>query len=115
MEHLRHSLPYYLQRYELSRGLELRIDPDTLARLVKQGSGDLELSPDGRDLVLHEEAGLRYVHLDLSRRERREAQEGVQGDGSQVAAAGSEGAAGGEEVPVGVDGRPATIIPIKPD
>ncbi|HKN48076.1 MAG TPA: PBP1A family penicillin-binding protein, partial [Candidatus Polarisedimenticolia bacterium] len=44
-EHFRIGLPYYLQRFELTRDLELQIDAETLVRLVKEGQGEVELLP----------------------------------------------------------------------
>jgi hypothetical protein len=112
-EHLRVSLPYYLQRFEISRDLALRIDAETVVRLVREGSGDLELSEDGQELILHEEEGVRRVRLDMRRGERRDARDLLAagtGGGADPAAPPDAG-----ETPVGLDGRPATIIPIKPD
>ncbi|HUD72577.1 MAG TPA: penicillin-binding transpeptidase domain-containing protein, partial [Dongiaceae bacterium] len=110
-EHFRVSLPYYLQRFEIGRNLELRIDTETVVQLVREGSGELELSEDGQELLLHEEEGVRRVRLDLRRGERRDARD--------LLAAGTGGTdpapPDGGEKPVGLDGRPATIIPIKPD
>jgi penicillin-binding protein 1A len=113
VEHFRASLPYYLQKFEISRDLELRIDPDVVAKLVREGSGDLELAPDGKELVLKADDGSeRRLRLDLSRGERRELQAGLtvlQPIDPQDPGAGTA------DVPVGIDGRPATIVPIKPD
>ena len=70
IEHFRISLPYYLQRFEISRSLELRIDPDSLVRLVREGQGEIEILPDGRDLRLRGdgEEEPRPVGHDLGRR-----------------------------------------------
>ena len=113
VEHFRATLPYYLQKFEISRDLELRIEPDVVARLVREGSGDLELAPDGRELILREEEGQeRRLRLDLSRGERRE----VRADLAVLAPIDPQGGAAGlEDTPVGIDGRPAAIVPIKPD
>ncbi|HET8946066.1 MAG TPA: PBP1A family penicillin-binding protein [Candidatus Polarisedimenticolia bacterium] len=111
-EHFRASLPYYLQKFEISRDLELRIEPEVVARLVREGSGDLELAPDGKELILKGDDGSeRRLRLDLSRGERKDLQAGLQVLQPIDA---QQGATGGE-VPVGIDGRPATIVPIKPD
>jgi penicillin-binding protein 1A len=116
VEHFRLSLPYYLQRFEIDRGLELRIDSDALVRLVNEGQGEIELAPGGHELLLHEEGGTRVVKLDMSWRERRESQRRLDGSGAQdggtLAPLPTDPAG---DVPVGVDGRPATIIPIKND
>jgi len=117
LEHYRIALPYYLQRFEINRDLELRIDAETLVRLVGGGQGELELTEDGRELLLHEEAGTRRLRLDMRRGERREARDQLLAGatppqpGEGAAAAGTPAA----DVPVGLDGRPATVIPIKPD
>jgi penicillin-binding protein 1A len=110
-EHFRASLPYYLQKFEISRDLELRIEPEVVANLVRQGSGDLELAPDGKELILKGDDGSeRRLKLDLSRGERKDLQAGLQ----VLQPIGAQDGATGE-VPVGIDGRPATIVPIKPD
>jgi penicillin-binding protein 1A len=117
IEHYRVSLPYYLQRFEINRDLELRIDAETVVRLVGEGQGELELAEDGRELLLHEEAGTRRLRLDMRRGERREARNQLLAGvtppqpGEDAGAAGTHAA----DVPVGLDGRPATVIPIKPD
>jgi hypothetical protein len=115
VDHLRVSLPYYLQRFEIDRGLELRIDSEALVRLVNEGQGELELAPGGHELILHEEGGTRTVKLDMGWRQRREAQRRLDdpnSEGGVLAPLPTEPAA---DAPVGVDGRPATIIPIKHD
>jgi penicillin-binding protein 1A len=113
-EHFRISLPYYLQRFEINRTLELRIDSETLVRLVREGQGEVELAPGGRELLLHEEAGTRLVRLDIGWRERREAQRRLdEGAGTGAGVPPALAAAPADDAPVGVDGRPATIIPIK--
>jgi len=116
VEHFRLSLPYYLQRFAIDRGLELRIDSEALVRLVSEGQGEVELAPGGRELLLHEEGGTRAVQLDMGWRERRETQRRLDPPG------GEDGgvlpplpADPSTDAPVGVDGRPATIIPIKYD
>jgi penicillin-binding protein 1A len=115
VEHFRASLPYYLQRFEISRDLELRIDADALVRLVSEGQGELVLSEDGRELLLQEESGTRHLRLDIGRGERREARDQLLA-GAGPPPAGDAGAAGAAaDRPVGLDGRPATVIPIKSD
>jgi len=111
-EHFRISLPYYLQRLEVRGDDELRADPDVLARLVGEGQGEIELSPDGKELLLHDDAGVRHIRLDLRRDERRETQAQI---GSQASTPPGGPATQTGETPVGLDGRPATIIPIKGD
>jgi len=117
IEHFRVSLPYYLQRFEINRDLELRIDAETLVRLVGEGQGELELSEDGRELLLHEEPGTRHLRLDMRRGERREARDQILAGAAPPEPGGGDAATGAtvNDVPVGLDGRPATLIPIKPD
>jgi penicillin-binding protein 1A len=115
IEHFRVSLPYYLQRFPITKDLELQIDPPALARLVSEGQGEVSLAEGGKEILLREDGTERHLPLDTSRSERREAQ--------QLLASG-EGGEGGPPVdtaavpdqdastPYGVDGRPATIIPI---
>ncbi|HKQ97556.1 MAG TPA: PBP1A family penicillin-binding protein, partial [Candidatus Polarisedimenticolia bacterium] len=87
-EHFRISLPYYLQRFPINRDLELDIDADTVVRLVREGSGELELSEDGQELILHEEEGVRRVRLDMRRGERREARNQLGGGTDPAGGAG---------------------------
>jgi penicillin-binding protein 1A len=116
VEHFKASLPYYLQRFEVNRDLELRIDAEALVRLVSEGQGELELSEDGRELLLHEEAGIRRLRLDIGRGERRDARDQLlAGAGPAPGGAGAAAVAPATDGPVGLDGRPATIIPIKSD
>ena len=115
VDHLRVSLPYYLQRFEIDRGLELRIDSEALVRLVSEGQGELELAPGGHELILHEEDGTRVVKLDMGWRERREAQRRLDDPNSEGGALAPLPTAPVADAPVGVDGRPATVIPIKHD
>ena len=113
VEHFRASLPYYLQKFEITRDFELRIEPDVVTKLVREGSGDLELAPDGKELVLRGDDGAeRRLRLDLSRGERRE----VRADLTVLPPIDPQDSGTGDgEVPVGIDGRPATVVPIKPD
>ena len=114
VEHYRIGLPYYLQRFAIGRNLDLDIDPDALARLVSQGQGELTLAPDGKSLLLAEEgSGPRTIALDISRGERREAQQLLAQP--PAPAGGAAAATNGQPPPVGLDGRPATVIPIKYD
>jgi penicillin-binding protein 1A len=120
MEHVRHGLPYFLQSFEVNRHLELRIEPEVIVRLIQEGVGDVELMPNGRELLLRGRGDepTRTVRLDLSRRERRDlfdllmeaefaAYDEFMLDDPIPENDGTE--------PVGVDGRPATIVPIRYD
>jgi penicillin-binding protein 1A len=105
-EHFRASLPYYLQKFEISRDLELRIEPEVVANLVRQGSGDLELAPDGKELILKGDDGSeRRLKLDLSRGERKDLQAGLQ----VLQPIGAQDGATGD-VPVGIDGRTSRTV-----
>jgi len=115
LEHFRISLPYYLQRFEINRDLELRIDAETLVRLVGEGQGELELTEDGRELLLHEEAGTRRLRLDMRRGERREVRDQLLAGATPPQPVDGEAGTPAADVPVGLDGRPATVIPIKSD
>jgi penicillin-binding protein 1A len=119
-EHFRHRLPYFLQNYEITRALELRIEPEALVRLIQKGVGDIELLPDGRELLLQgrEDEPARRVRLDLSRSERRRLNELLME--AEFAALDEfmlddPLAQDGDLEPVGIDGRPATIVPIRDD
>jgi penicillin-binding protein 1A len=123
--HFELSLPYFLQRFEASGAGELRIDPEALVRLVHDGQGDVELVSDGRELLLRDAGAERRVRLDIRRSERRDAltRLGPDGapppDGTPLSGDGAppDGSSPEAEAPThfGVDGRPATIIPIKYD
>ena len=125
IEHFRVSLPYYLQRFPINKDLELQIDPAVLVDLVNQGLGEVSLATGGRELLLQEDDAIRRLRLDISRSERREAIDILRGDepppsGPQGPAGGGAGTPGdptrepGPEdlTPYGIDGRPATVIPI---
>jgi penicillin-binding protein 1A len=122
--HFQLSLPYFLQRFEASGDYELRIEPEALVRLVNDGQGDVELVSDGRELLLLEGGVERRVRLDLRRSERRDALTQLTPDGAPQTDGApppgippTDGAPPPQETPThfGVDGRPATIIPIKYD
>ncbi len=127
VEHFRISLPYYLQRFEINRDLEMQIDADALVRLVREGQGEVELLPDGKEIVVRDAGSELHVRLDIARSDRREAIDQIAsgGDGGPSSggtpapgtdAAPGESPPGGEAAPhVGIDGRPATVIPIKYD
>ena len=106
--HFQMELPYFLQRFPITRGLEIDIDPDAVVRLVNEGQGEVELDSDGRTLILRGEGTERRIGLDLRRAERRDVLAGI-----DPGAAPPDPPA--EPTHVGVDGRPATIIPIKYD
>ena len=123
--HFQLSLPYFLQRYEASDDFELRIEPDALVRLVNEGQGDVELVADGHELLLREAEVDRRIPLYIRRAERKEVLGQLGPDGAPVpdggpapeGATGTGGLPGADGAPshFGVDGRPATIIPIKSD
>jgi penicillin-binding protein 1A len=118
-EHVRHRLPYFLQSFDINRSMELRIEPEIIVRLIQEGVGDVELMPDGRELLLQGQGDepARTVRLDLSRRERRDLFDLLM---EQIAA--FDDLMVDDPIPeddrlepVGVDGRPATIVPIRYD
>jgi penicillin-binding protein 1A len=117
--HFQLSLPYFLQRFEASDDQTLRIEPDALVRLVNEGQGEVELAADGHELLLRDAGVERRIPLDIRRAERKEAlgQLGPDGSPAPDGAPPPDAAAGEGEAPThfGVDGRPATIIPIKSD
>ncbi|MCZ6696939.1 MAG: hypothetical protein O7A63_10430, partial [Acidobacteria bacterium] len=123
VEHFRTTLPYFLQRYEISRHLELRISPDEVIRLVNGGEGDIQLSDDGREILILEVDSVRRVALDISRGERRDLMNGIDGPPADIPSADGNGPGPLDhlfpdgELPLyyGVDGRPAAVIPIKYD
>jgi penicillin-binding protein 1A len=120
IEHFRHALPYFLQEFEISRALELQIEPEAIVRLVQQGAGDVELTPDGRALLVRGRGDEpeRTVPLDIGRRERRELIDLMME--AEFAALDrflvDDPIPEDEAVePIGIDGRPATIVPIRYD
>jgi penicillin-binding protein 1A len=125
IEHYRIGLPYYLQKFDLDRDLTLAIDSDTLVRLVREGQGEVEAASDGKEILVHDAGNELHVRLDIRRSDRKEAMNELAGDGSPApresptpsAEATPGGTPPGDAAPpiVGVDGRPATIIPIKRD
>ena len=119
-EHFRIGLPYYLQRFEVTSDLELSIDADALVSLVKDGQGEVELPSSGRELLVKDGDQQIRVPLDIRRSERREALNMLAPDGdgpkpTPDSTLATPGDAGPGEAPrhVGIDGRPATVIPIK--
>jgi penicillin-binding protein 1A len=110
--HFQIDLPYFLQRYPVTRALEIDIDPEAVVRIVNEGQGEVELDPDGRTLILKGEGAERRIALDLRRGERRDVLAGIEGGPAPPEPPPDEAA---EPIHVGVDGRPATIIPIKYD
>jgi penicillin-binding protein 1A len=125
MEHFRLSLPYYLQRFTVTRDLELEIDGDSLVRLVGEGQGELELAPGGKEIIVHDGDQEVHVRLSIARDERHQAIASLNGDNpdgprptptpgaTDVPPGGTPPADGATHV--GVDGRPATVVPIKYD
>ena len=117
-EHFRISLPYYLQRFDLTSGLELGLDGDALVRLVSEGQGEVELLPGGRELLVHYDGKDLPVRLDIGRAERREAMNNLGQDGGPAVdpqAGPSPAPEAGTPTHFGVDGRPAVVIPIRYD
>ena len=114
IEHFRISLPYYLQRLPLTRDLEVQVDSEALVRLVAEGQGDVELVSDGKELQFKDGDITRQVRLDIGRGDRKEAlgQLGSPGPGGEPPPSPPDGDV---PHPLGVDGRPATIIPIRSD
>ncbi|MGH9748603.1 MAG: penicillin-binding protein 1A [Candidatus Polarisedimenticolia bacterium] len=108
------SLPYYLQRFEVAGEDELRIDSGALVRLVNEGQGEVELTGDGRELLLRQDGVERRLRLDIGRSDRKDALEQLGPDGAPVPEPAPQPEPG-EPTHFGVDGRPATIIPIKYD
>jgi penicillin-binding protein 1A len=113
IEHFRVTLPYYLQRFEIDSDLSLRIDGEALVKLVNEGQGEIEVSEDGKELLLHEEAGTRRLRLDMGRGDRRDVREQLLAGGTPPGS--GAGSPPDGDAPVGLDGRPATVIPIKHD
>jgi len=117
-EHFRMSLPYYLQRFPVTSGLELKIDAESLLRVVNEGTGDAELMPGGKELRVIVGGTEMIVPLDISRSDRKDVigqLEPSGGDpGTGVPPPGT-GPVTDEPGHVGVDGRPATVIRIKYD
>jgi penicillin-binding protein 1A len=119
-KHFQVSLPYYLQRFQVTRDLEIQIDADALVRLVGDGQGEVELLPNGRAILVRDDGAERLVRLDIRRADRREALEGLSLGASDPQAASPPPPTppspdGQPPSHFGVDGRPATIIPIKYD
>ncbi len=116
IEHFRMSLPYYLQRLPITRDLELQVDSDTLVRLVAEGQGDVELVSDGRELQFKDGDITRQVRLNIGRGDRKNALGQLEGQGPEGVPTQPPPPPEGEvQHPLGVDGRPATIIPIRSD
>jgi penicillin-binding protein 1A len=116
--HFQISLPYYLQRFQVTADLELQIDADALVRLVNEGQGEVELLPNGWEILLRDNGVERMVRLDIRRAERREALEDLSPEGTDTRSASPTPPPSRDGQPpshFGVDGRPATIIPIKND
>ncbi len=119
VEHFRLSLPYYLQNFEVTQDLELSLDGDALVHLVSEGQGEVELQPSGKEMVVHYDGKDLQVRLDISRADRKEAQNNLAtpGGGPAVDPQPSPSATPGAEPPThfGVDGRPAKVIDINND
>jgi penicillin-binding protein 1A len=117
-EHFRISLPYYLQRFDVTRDLELSIDSEALVRLVKEGQGEVRLDPDGKEILVQDGDAEKHVPLDIRRADRKDALTQLLAGGNGTAPTPApDGTPPAGEAPThfGVDGRPATIIPIKND
>ena len=83
-------------------------------RLVAEGQGDVELVSDGKELQFKDGDVVRQVRLDIGRGDRKEAISQLEGPGPDGGALPTPPDGDGAR-PLGVDGRPATIIPIRPD
>lgn len=122
-EHFRMGLPYYLQRFEIKSDLELAIDAEALVQLIQEGQGAVELMPDGKEILVRDGEKELRVRLDIGRGDRKQAISELTpgGDGSASPSPSPQASPGepppGGEAPrhVGVDGRPATVVPIKTD
>jgi hypothetical protein len=119
VEHFRISLPYYLQRFDVTDNLELSIDGDALVKLVGEGQGDCELQPGGKELLVHVDGQDLQVRLDIDRAGRKAAENTLQQAGAGTAVdpkpGASPAAAGTPPTHFGVDGRPAVVVPIHYD
>lgn len=112
IEHFRISLPYYLQRFDITDDLELSIDGDALVQMVNEGQGDVELQEGGRELLVHHEGQDMTVKLDIDRASRRDAVSQLDGDGHPTPSPAPQTTAATH---FGVDGRPAKVIDIHYD
>jgi membrane peptidoglycan carboxypeptidase len=110
-EHFRMSLPYYLQRFAVNRRGELRMDAESLKRLLRQGPDAVNLSEEGKALILYEDGAERRIPLDIGRRDLREVMETVR---AGLGAPPPPEALPNAPTPrYGRDGRQATLILIK--
>ncbi len=124
MEHFRIGLPYYLQRFKVTRTGALQIDKDSLVRLVNEGQGEVQLLDGGDEIRVHDGENQLQIRLDIDRSERRDAMRDLAApDGGPVtppdggAPTPAPGATPEGETPphMGVDGRPATVVEITYD
>src|SRR3989441_6706209 len=119
VEHFRLSLPYYLQKFEVTPDLELSLDGDALVHLVSEGQGEVEMQSGGKEILVHYDGKDLQVRLDISRAERKEAYNNLAtpGGGPAVDPQPSPSPTPGPETPAhfGVDGRLAETIYINND
>ena len=113
IEHFRISLPYYLQRFEITDDLELSIDGDALVQMVSEGQGDVEMLSGGRELLVHHDGQDIQVKLDIDRASRRDALNQLDGGDSQATPSPAPQTTAATHF--GVDGRPAKVIEIHYD
>ena len=119
VEHFRISLPYYLQRFDVTDNQELSIDGDALVKVVGEGQGDCELLPGGKEILVHFDGQDLQVRLDIDRAGRKAAENSLQQAGAGTAVdpkpAASPAASGQAPTHFGVDGRPAAVVQIHYD
>jgi penicillin-binding protein 1A len=123
LEHFRIGLPYYLQRFKVTRAGELQIDRESLVRLVNEGQGEVQLLDGGDEILVRDGENQLQIRLDIDRSERRDAMRDLAADGGPATPPDggtptpSPGATPEGEAPahMGVDGRPATVVEIKYD
>ena len=109
-EHLRISLPYFLQRFEVNPKLELVGSPQDLAAVIQAGPHSAQVSPDGKRIeVLAGGAHTSSVPLALDADQERELLRLLASPPVRSAPE-----AGGT-VWYGLDGRLATVRTIKRD
>ena len=116
VEHFRISLPYFLQRFDITSNLELGIDGGTLVQLASQGQGEVEVLAGGKEILVHHDGHDLQVRLDISRADRREAVNNLdQNGGANPQATPPPPPDGAAPTHFGVDGRPAVVVPIRYD
>jgi penicillin-binding protein 1A len=114
VEHFRVSLPYFLQRFDITSNLELGLDGSTLVQLASEGQGEVEVLPGGKEIMVHYDGKDLQVRLDIARSERREAMNNLDQNGG-ADPKGTPPPPDGAATHFGVDGRPAVVVPIRYD